>query len=137
MMQSQSQAAGPGLPQVLLVPVPGKAEEAFSAPAQEEQNLTLGLSRSSIPSGTPVFWMLLPTIRVGLPSSGTVLSVRHLWELPHRHTQRYALLWASQSSQVDTKTVTAMAKPKPTKTPETKYHLSVERLERSLLLVGM
>lgn len=96
MLQPQSEAAGPGLPQVLLVPTLEKAEDdgvqmaAAASSAHTQEALTFWLSLSSIPSGTPVYWALLPILRVGLPSSGTLLPVRHLWELPRRHTQRFA-----------------------------------------------
>lgn len=53
------------------------------------------------------------------------------------HPEIYFTLGISQLSHVDNKTITAVAKPKPTKTPENKDHPSLERLELPALPVGM
>lgn len=53
------------------------------------------------------------------------------------HPEICFTLGISQVSHIDNKTVTAVTKPKPTKTPENKDHLSVEGLELPTLPVGM
>lgn len=53
------------------------------------------------------------------------------------HPEICFTLGISQVSHIDNKTVTAVIKPKPTKTPENKDHPSVEGLELPTLPVGM